>query len=418
MSLHSLLLKCNFKESVKSTGDELQLPPVPFEHSLLASTETTSDEHKAGVHIFSGFSHVYRLQTAMRFQDSVLVGILEKMRTPGGKKLTDPEWKALQATSVDGPQHAHKLNNTEHFFQACYTWSVVSLAYAVRSFESAKACGKTLYATRAIDVVHNVSRGQAAAVTEAVLAHTNINDTGRLPHFGLYHVGMEVRLTQTLAAPYVVVDCIGVIRGFKFAAEDEARGDLNGSFVVLRKLPEAIYVEFQDLEQNFLSSEPCVEHAPQVVAECSNCRRLRGMFVVRPYTNSRAWSLKVKLPASHGGGLDEVTVKVRRTQMPLVTVKASTLHVLQGTTTDPGLIFHWRFPRRLQMDTRWLASYVALSRVRSLERLRSVGLDARVREILEQGPPDTLPLRFRQLFAEKEAKTRDYAEQCLTTLGW
>ena len=49
MSLHSLLSKCKFKESVSSTGDELPLPPVPFEHSLLASTDTTSDEHKAGV---------------------------------------------------------------------------------------------------------------------------------------------------------------------------------------------------------------------------------------------------------------------------------------------------------------------------------------------------------------------------------
>ena len=97
---------------------------------------------------------------------------------------TGGEWKALQATSVDGPQHAHKLSHTEHFFQACYTWSVVSLAYAVRSFESAKACGRTLYATRAMDVVQNVSRGQAAAVAEALLAHTNMNDTGRLPHFG------------------------------------------------------------------------------------------------------------------------------------------------------------------------------------------------------------------------------------------
>lgn len=385
---------------VTGIGDELQLPPVPFEHSLLASTETTSDEHKAGVHIFSGFSHVYRLQTAMRFQDSVLVAILAKMRTPGGAKLTDREWKALQATSVDGPQHAHKLANTEHFFQACYTWSVVSLAYAVRSFESAKASGRTLYATRAVDVVQNVSRGQAAAVAEALLSHTNMNDTGRLPHFGLYHVGMEVRLTQTLAAPHVVVDCIGVIRGFTFAPEDEGRGDLNGSFVVLRRLREAIYVQLQDVEQKFLATEP------------------NGLFVVRPYSNNRAWSLTVKLPASHGGGSEEVTVKVRRTQMPLVTVKASTLHVLQGTTTDPGLIFHWRFPRRLQKDMRWLASYVALSRVRSLERLRSVGLDHRVREILEQGPPDTLPLRFRQLFAEKETLTRGFADRCLTALGW
>ena len=81
-----------------------------------------------------------------------------------------------------------------------------------------------------------------------------MNDTGRLPHFGLYHVGMEVRLTQTLAAPHVVVDCIGVIRGFKFAPEDEGRGDLNSSFVVLRRLPEAIYVQLQDVEQKFLAA--------------------------------------------------------------------------------------------------------------------------------------------------------------------
>ena len=58
--------------------------------------------------------------------------------------------------------------------------------------------------------------------------------------------------------------------------------------------------------------------------------------------------------------------------MPLVTVRTSTLHVLQGTTTDPGLIFHWRFPRRLQTDMRWLECYVALSRVRSLDRFSTI----------------------------------------------
>ena len=223
-------------------GDELQLPPVPFEHSLLASTETTSDEHKAGVHIFGGFTHVYRLETAMRFQDDTLIAILRKMRTPGGAKLSQKEWQALQATCVDGPKDAAKLHKTENFFQACYTWSVVNMAYTVRSFESAKAAGATLYATRAVDVVQNLGPDRAAAVAKGVLGHANMNETGRLPHFGLYHVGMEVRLTQTLAAPHVVVDCIGIIRGFHFSEEDQGRGDLNGSFVVLRRLPDAIFL--------------------------------------------------------------------------------------------------------------------------------------------------------------------------------
>ena len=67
------------------------------------------------------------------------------------------EWRALEATRVDGPEHVHKLAGTESFYQACYTWSVVNLAYTVHSFESATAAGATLYATRAMDVVQNVS---------------------------------------------------------------------------------------------------------------------------------------------------------------------------------------------------------------------------------------------------------------------
>ena len=54
-------------------GDELQLPPVPMTHSLLAPLEGSSDEHKAGVAIFSGMKHVYRLTTARRFDDPELI---------------------------------------------------------------------------------------------------------------------------------------------------------------------------------------------------------------------------------------------------------------------------------------------------------------------------------------------------------
>ena len=62
-------------------GDELQMPPVPFESSLLAPVEGSSHEQKVGVKIFSGIRHVYRLTTAMRFKDDLLSGMLTKMRT-------------------------------------------------------------------------------------------------------------------------------------------------------------------------------------------------------------------------------------------------------------------------------------------------------------------------------------------------
>ena len=72
-------------------GDELQLPPVPMEASLLAPLEGTSDEHKAGAAIFANLKHVYRLSTAMRFDDPVLISILQKMRTPSGARLSESE---------------------------------------------------------------------------------------------------------------------------------------------------------------------------------------------------------------------------------------------------------------------------------------------------------------------------------------
>ena len=81
-------------------GDELQLPPVPMQASLLAPLEGCGDEHKAGVAIFSGFKHVYRLTTAMRFDDPVLIAILAKMRMSGGAKLTGAEWTSSEATEA------------------------------------------------------------------------------------------------------------------------------------------------------------------------------------------------------------------------------------------------------------------------------------------------------------------------------
>ena len=93
-------------------GDELQLPPVPMEASLLAPLEGTSVVHKAGAGIFASLKHVYRLTTAMRFTNSVLISILEKMRTPGGMKLTNAEWSRLQATEKSAMLQSSLGRNT------------------------------------------------------------------------------------------------------------------------------------------------------------------------------------------------------------------------------------------------------------------------------------------------------------------
>ena len=103
-------------------------------------------------------------------------------------------------------------------------------------------------------------------------------------------------------------------------------------------------------------------------------------------------------------------------------LNASTLHTLQGATCEPGLIFHWCFPRRLSMEMRWLAVYVALSRVPSLAQLRSIGLTANVatpiRQIIESGPPKGIVNRFAELFTSKIEETMQLAEAAMEELGW
>ena len=67
---------------------------------------------------------------------------------------------------------------------------------------------------------------------------------------------------------------------------------------------------------------------------------------------------------------------------------------------------------------RWLAIYVALSRVRRLKNLRSVGLNNDIRRIMEAGPPDSLPAQFQKLFRGKAAQTALDADAAMAALGW
>ena len=71
---------------------------------------------------------------------------------------------------------------------------------------------------------------------------------------------------------------------------------------------------------------------------------------------------------------------------------------------------------------KWLAVYVALSRVPSLKQLRSIGLTAKVatpiRHIIENGPPKGLVDRFAELFETKIEETMQAAAAAMQELGW
>ena len=111
-------------------------------------------------------------------------------------------------------------------------------------------------------------------------------------------------------------------------------------------------------------------------------------------------------------------VSAVREQIPLTIATATTLYTLQGTTATPGLIHHFRTPRRLSKEMKWIASYMALSRVQSLSELRSIGLTTAIRDIIDEGPPMGLLTCFLQMFGEKALETETLVQEVLRELGW
>ena len=129
-------------------GDHLQLPPVPASASVLASVEKKSDEHKVGAGIFRNAELVFRFEKAMRFQDQTQIEILDCMRTPGGKRLTVKQWRALQDTEL-----ASYKDIPPGWYHTCYCWSIISMSSFLVARQSANRANQTLFYVQAVDEV-------------------------------------------------------------------------------------------------------------------------------------------------------------------------------------------------------------------------------------------------------------------------
>jgi hypothetical protein len=339
----------------------------------------------------------------------------------------------LERTEVE--DQTSDLAGTEDWYQASYLWSVVTMAIPIRSQLSATRLKRTLFVVQARDEYVSYLDTENGTldfskqelrrdVARAVMAHPCMNETGRLPAFSMFHIDMSMRLTTTSEKQVAVTDATGVIKGIEFDdrephrhTEAASKGDM--SMVTLLYMPKAVYVELDAVEG---ASEPpqcikpraCLIHATEgVQASCERCQQFKNCVVVPAITSPMPWSIEIE--SKHIG---KVNAKVKRTQLPVVCVKASTLHVLQGTTCDPGLIFHWTLPNRLASDQKWLAVYVALSRVRNLNSLRSIGLKKQIRKIIEQGPPEELMTQFDKYFGDKEVATLKLTRELVAQLGW
>ncbi len=67
---------------------------------------------------------------------------------------------------------------------------------------------------------------------------------------------------------------------------------------------------------------------------------------------------------------------------------------------------------------RWISTYMALSRVRSLQEFRSIGLSSAIKDIINDGPPAGMLTRFLQLFEDKAQATEELVQEALKELHW
>ena len=80
-------------------------------------------------------------------------------------------------------------------------------------------------------------------------------------------------------------------------------------------------------------------------------------------------------------------------------------------------------PNRANDDMKWLIIYVMLSRVRSLDCLKTTGMStekaaARFRKFIEGGPNKIITEVFEKHFRETVNRTKKVAKEARATLGW
>lgn len=403
-------------------GDHLQLPPVPKTTSLLSGSLQGAPEHRAGCAVFANLEFIYQMHTAMRFTDPVLISILSKMRVPGGQKLTCEEKNALRQTQIDEAPAGSRvrpvpvmragaawLPEYSAWHQACYLWSVTTLVVYMRSLQSAATAGRILFCSQALD---SPSKPANKELYAEMLEEPSLSVTKRLSGFCLFHLHMRVRFTCNVLPPFVCQDTAGEIVGIKLHAAEGIRRsrepNVEGLVHHLEYLPEEVYVKVDDCNIEFLPPQACDEHVlVGASSQCSECRFWPGVVQVKPV--SAKWYFSSKT--------ENFSASVRRMQLPIIYEKACALYSLQGVTAD-GLIAHLQMPSKATLDIQYLIVYVMLSRVRSLQTLRTVGLTEKIFQIIESGPPKELTDAFDSLFADKARETKSKAQEARAGLGW
>ena len=323
------------------------------------------------------------------------------------------------------------MTKTRDWYHSCYLWCIVNLAAYTSAKLTAKTSHHTLFYLQAVDCpkvtprhpLPNPNTGalppETVRLYEKMLQVSSLSATRRLPGWACFHQDQRIRFTMSVLVPHAVQDSTGVIRYISLHPVDQQalRGVPPPAEYKL-EYPPTLYVQLDGVDHEFLPPIPCaehtdlshidIEHRSNIYQTCPHCQTFPGLIQVRPE----------KVTWYYNNDEEKYASSVDRLQLPILPEPTCPLYGLQGTTADPGLWAHWNMPARMDPEVKWLLVYVMLSRVRGLDCLVSSGLNDKIRDIIESGPPEMLVGNFKKIFGEKIIATRRAAREARNNLGW
>ena len=102
--------------------------------------------------------HVVDFVQMQHFNDPLLLEVLEAMRTPGGKRISEEAWRAITSTEIQKSGASQpgeidvRLRDARHWYECAYEWRIVSYAMHSHAKLNAKADSKLLYYIPSIDI--------------------------------------------------------------------------------------------------------------------------------------------------------------------------------------------------------------------------------------------------------------------------